>query len=99
MNHIHYMTSNDTVCWRPSLLGYDHIVVDYTKEGPTCSVCLALVDTHNRKSEREELTLALPSGRRGPSTKKDVNPGHGFLLGLGLATFFWVMFYVLHRWF
>ena len=85
MMHLLYLSTNGWVCEKPTLLGHDFLVVDYSG-GKMCPHCLRLVVAYNAKVDRYDLTLSLPSEKR----QKEETRESDFVNGLIFATVFWI---------
>lgn len=59
MRHIRYLSSKETLCWRPDLLGEDFVTLDPLPEDTgRCKECLALLMAHNKAAYEAEQSLS-----------------------------------------
>lgn len=85
MNHIRFLNTNYPVCEKPRSLGHDFVVLDY-QDPDTCAMCTSLLFEYNAKSDREELSSAIPTRR----AVEELNPIHTFYIGLLLGCVFFL---------
>lgn len=93
MNHILFESAR-RVCDYPKVLGRETIIVDYSRE--ICHDCMALIYNYNERINNYELALAIPMTSK--HQKDDpLAPARGFMVGVALATVFWLTVYILGR--
>lgn len=91
MKHIRYITTSKTVCEKPDALDSDFIVLDYIPgDWEWCETCYQLVVAHNKRQYERDWMINYPQGHSVSSN----DPTTEFLAGVGLASLFWLVFFL-----
>lgn len=93
-SHVRFISTNKAVCEKPSTLGYDTVIVDYTA-GETCPQCLGLIMAFNDRIDRYDLTLATVPPHRKHRAEDPLAPFRGLLHGVVIASSFWITVFVI----